>query len=78
MGWVGSGVIFRGGLAFSSSHIEHLLTHRMMDEMTAAGGVLILGIGFNLLRLGRIRVADFLPALGVALIIVGAIERLNP
>lgn len=38
----------------------------MLDEMTAAGGVLMLGIGLLLLDLKRIRVANLLPALILA------------
>ncbi|MEC8486982.1 MAG: DUF554 family protein [Actinomycetota bacterium] len=34
--------------------------------MTAAGGVLLLGIGIRLLQLKEVRVADMLPALAVA------------
>jgi uncharacterized membrane protein YqgA involved in biofilm formation len=38
----------------------------MLDEMTAAGGVLMLGIGLLLLDLKHIRVANLLPALVLA------------
>lgn len=38
----------------------------MLDEMTAAGGVLMLGIGLLLLDLKRIRVANLIPAIGIA------------
>jgi uncharacterized protein len=38
----------------------------MLDEMTAAGGILMLGIGLMLLDLKRIRVANLIPAIGVA------------
>jgi uncharacterized membrane protein YqgA involved in biofilm formation len=38
----------------------------VMAELTAAGGALILGIGFNLLGFGRIKVGNFLPALVLA------------
>ena len=35
-------------------------------EMTAAGGILIMGIGFLLLGLKQVRVANFLPAIAIA------------
>lgn len=38
----------------------------MLDEMTAAGGILMLGIGLLILDLKRIRVANLIPAVGVA------------
>jgi uncharacterized membrane protein YqgA involved in biofilm formation len=70
-------LLFQGGLTLFASHLRDALTPAMVGEMTAAGGVLILGIGFNLLRLDRIRVADFLPALAVAPAIVKALETLR-
>ncbi|GIV97202.1 MAG: hypothetical protein KatS3mg057_1859 [Herpetosiphonaceae bacterium] len=42
----------------------------MLDEMTAAGGVLIVGLGLLLLDIRRIRVASFLPAIAVAPMLV--------
>ncbi|HEY0605998.1 MAG TPA: DUF554 domain-containing protein [Herpetosiphonaceae bacterium] len=38
----------------------------MLDEMTAAGGVLMLGIGLLILDLKRIRVANLIPAVVIA------------
>jgi len=38
----------------------------MVNEMTAAGGLLILGIGLQLLDIRRLRVANLLPALAIA------------
>ena len=43
-------------------------------EMTAAGGVLIMGIGLVLLELKRVRVANFLPTLGIAPLIAWLVE----
>ncbi len=67
----GTVLVFQGGLTLFASQLRSALTPPMVQEMTAAGGVMILGIGFNLLRLDRIRVADFLPALVTAPIIGG-------
>lgn len=38
----------------------------MLDEMTAAGGILMLGIGLLILDLKHIRVANLIPAIGIA------------
>jgi uncharacterized membrane protein YqgA involved in biofilm formation len=38
----------------------------MIAEMTAAGGLMILGIGLNILEVTRIRVGNMLPSLLVA------------
>jgi uncharacterized membrane protein YqgA involved in biofilm formation len=45
----------------------------MIAEMTATGGVIIVGIGLKLLNIKDIRLANFLPALAVAPLIVALI-----
>jgi uncharacterized protein len=54
--------------------VKTFLTEPMVAEMTATGGTLILAIGLNLLDLTAIRVANFLPALVVAPILVGLLQ----
>jgi uncharacterized membrane protein YqgA involved in biofilm formation len=54
--------------------VKALLTEPMIAEMTATGGTLILAIGLNLLDLTTIRVANFLPALIVAPMLVGLLQ----
>jgi uncharacterized membrane protein YqgA involved in biofilm formation len=44
-------------------------------ELTATGGVLIMGIGLLLLDIKRIRVANFLPAIGLAPLYVVVLQR---
>lgn len=46
-------------------------------EMTATGGVLILGIALLLLDLRRVRVANFLPAIAIAPLLAWLVERLT-
>jgi uncharacterized protein len=46
-------------------------------ELTATGGVLILGIGLSLLNLKKIRVANLLPAIAIAPLIVVVLQRLG-
>jgi uncharacterized membrane protein YqgA involved in biofilm formation len=42
----------------------------MVDEMSAVGGLLLIGIGLRLLELAEVRVASFLPALVFAPVLV--------
>jgi hypothetical protein len=46
----------------------------MLDEMTAAGGILMLGLALLLLDLKRVRVANLLPAVALAPLIVAALR----
>ncbi|MDP6040108.1 MAG: DUF554 domain-containing protein [Candidatus Latescibacteria bacterium] len=59
-------LIVQGSISLAASHLDSLLTEAMITEMVAAGGLIILGIGFVLLELLPIRVANYLPALLIA------------
>ncbi len=71
---LGAGVIFsaltvfvyQGALALGSQWISALLSDVAIAEMSAAGGMLMLGIGLALLDIKRVRVANLLPAVFVA------------
>jgi uncharacterized membrane protein YqgA involved in biofilm formation len=45
--------------------------------LTGIGGLMILGIGFNLLEVVRIRVASFLPALAIAPVLFWLADRIS-
>jgi uncharacterized membrane protein YqgA involved in biofilm formation len=63
-------LIYQGGLTLCAGLVKTLLTEPMVVEMTATGGTLILAIGLNLLDLTTVRVANFLPALLIAPVVV--------
>ena len=67
-------LIYQGGLSLSAGLAQTLLTDPMVNEMTAAGGVLILGISLVLLDLKRVRVANLLPAIFIAPAIVAILQ----
>ncbi len=58
--------IYQGALTLFAGLFASLLTDPMITEMTATGGVIIMGIGLKLLELKEIRLANFLPALVIA------------
>ncbi len=64
-------LVYQGGLSLLAAQANALITGPMMNEMTAAGGVILVGIAVSsLLELKPIRVGNFLPALLVAPAIV--------
>jgi uncharacterized protein len=73
---MGVGVIFsaatvlivQGFLTYAGMFLGTSLSKVIMNEISATGGALILGIGFNLLGFARIRVGNLLPALLLAAI----------
>jgi len=62
-------IIIQGGLTALAFFFDQFLNEYMINEMTAVGGVLIIGIGLVILDLKKITVANFLPALIYAPII---------
>jgi uncharacterized protein len=63
-------VVLQGLVTLLGVGVGDVLDARMVAEMEATGGPLILGIGLRLLDLKRIRLASFLPALAIAPILV--------
>lgn len=68
---LGVGVVFssisvlvvQGGMTLVASYLAFLQDPQVLASITATGGMIILGIGINLLELARIRVGNFIPAL---------------
>lgn len=56
-------LIIQGSIVLLGKQIEPFLTEQIINEVSAVGGVLILGIGFNLLEIKKIQVGDLLPAI---------------
>jgi len=67
--------VYQGGLTLLAGYAKAILTDAMIAEMTATGGIMIMGIGVgSLLELKPIRVGNFLPALIIAPLIVGVLN----
>jgi len=58
--------ILQGLLTYAGMFLGDFISEAIMGEITATGGALIIGIGFNLLGFGRIKVGNFMPALLLA------------
>lgn len=55
-------LIYQGAITLGAGFLAPLMTDTMMTEVSAVGGVLIVGIGINLLGFKKIHVGDMLPA----------------
>jgi hypothetical protein len=65
----------QGSITAAAALLDPVLTTRMVDEMSAVGGVMLVGIGLRLLELREIRVASFLPGLVLAPVLVASFAR---
>ncbi len=70
-------LVYQGGLTLLASWAQAVLTPAMIAELTAAGGVMMMGIALNLLEVRRVRVGNMLPALVVAPLLVWLVVRLG-
>ena len=62
-------LIYQGGLTIGASLAKSLLTTHTVNMITGVGGVLIIGIGLNILGLKKLKLSNFLPALIFAFIL---------
>lgn len=61
--------LYQGSITLAAGWAAVYLTEDMIRVMTASGGLLIVAIGLNLLEASKIKAANLLPALPVALIL---------
>lgn len=69
-------LIYQGGLAVGASLFAGVLSDLQLREMSAVGGLLLIGVGLRLLSIRDVKVADFLPAIIVSPLVVAAFGRL--
>lgn len=71
-------LVYQGGISLLAQQAQALFTEAMITELSAVGGVLLLGIAFSsLLELKPIRVGNFLPALIIAPLLVATATALG-
>ena len=67
-------LIYQGGISLLAAQLDALVTPSMMNELTATGGVILLGLAISsLLEIKKIRLGNMLPALAIAPLIVWVI-----
>jgi uncharacterized membrane protein YqgA involved in biofilm formation len=69
---------YQGGLSLLAAQVQGFISDPMITEMTAVGGILLIGIAISsLLELKEIRIGNFLPSLLIAPLIVWLLMLLN-
>ncbi len=59
----GTVIVYQGAITLAAGTVQTVMTPEMTRELTATGGVLIVGLGLGILQIRRIRVGALLPAL---------------
>ncbi len=64
-------LVYQGGISLLAAQLNAIITQPMMNEMTAVGGVILVGLALSsLLEIKKVRAGNFLPALIIAPLLV--------
>lgn len=62
-------LIYQGGLTLLAFYLKNLLSEPAVAAMTATGGLMIIGLGLGMLDIKRLKIANFLPAIFIAVLL---------
>lgn len=74
---LGVGVIFsaipllvcQGSITLLANYLQDFLTQGVVNELTAVGGVLLIGLAINILEIKKLKILNMLPSLIVAVVL---------
>jgi len=69
--------IYQGIITLSASLLQGVLSPEVVNEMSATGGLLIIGIGLSILEIKTIKVGNLLPSIFVAIPVTILFVRAN-
>jgi uncharacterized membrane protein YqgA involved in biofilm formation len=70
-------IIFQGGLTLLAMLFGDFFPGIMITELTAVGGILLIGLGIDILEIKKIKVMNMLPALIMILLILWLIPEIG-
>jgi uncharacterized protein len=56
-------LIYQGGLTLISSLIGERFTDVIVSDLSATGGILLIGLGINILEIKKLKILNMIPAL---------------
>lgn len=62
-------LIYQGGLTLFAFYLSNYLTDPIINQMTAVGGIMLIGLGISILEIKKIKVLNMTPALLIAIIL---------
>ncbi len=70
-------LIYQGGITLLAGLLKPLLVPAVISQMSAIGGLLIVALGFNMIRDKKIKVGNMLPAIFIPLLYYIAIKLVS-
>lgn len=61
-------LVYQGAITLAAASLKAILIQSVVTDMTAVGSLLIIGLGFNILNITKIKVANLLPAVFMPII----------
>ena len=68
-------LVYQGGLTLLAGTLGGALSETVINEMSAAGGLLLIGLGINILEIKKLKVLNMLPALLFAAVLAALFAR---
>jgi len=62
-------LLYQGGLTLFAASLAESFSTPVVDELTAVGGLLLLGLGINILGIKQLKIMNMIPALIVAVVL---------
>lgn len=62
--------IYQGAITLLAAYLQPYLSPKVVLEMTATGGILLMGVGINILEIKKLRVGNLIPAIFIPIIIM--------
>jgi len=63
-------LIYQGSMTLLASKVQTFFTPVMIRELTSVGGVIVMGIGVNIMGLHKVRVGNLIPALALIILLL--------
>jgi len=62
-------VLYQGGITLFAGSLQGFFTTSLINELTAVGGILLMGLGINLLEIKSFKILNMLPILVIVVIL---------
>lgn len=62
-------LIYQGGLTLLAAFLMRFMSEGMMADLTGVGGILLIGLSLNILKIKEIKIVNMLPALVVLVVL---------
>jgi len=67
--------VYQGGITLFASSLQQFFTNILINELSAVGGLLLIGLGINILEIKKLPILNMLPSLPIAVILAYIFSR---